>query len=103
MKAWLDDNLTKVLGYFSTTLATLMTMIASGMFEGLMEPKSIRWLGIFGMLVGGATVGRGYNNTSREKVAEAMSEAIRAVPGEPLPPHPDPCRHHPDRARRGQG
>lgn len=85
MKAWLDDNLTKVLGWFQTTNTTLITMIAVGMFDGLLDPKAIRWLGIFGMLLGGATVTRGQSNTAKIKVATAMQDAINAVPGAPLP------------------
>lgn len=85
MKAWLDDNLTKVLGWFQTTNTTLITMIAVGMFDGLLDPKVIRWLGIFGMLLGGSTIARGQSNTAKVKVAEAMQDAINATPGGPLP------------------
>ncbi len=77
---WIIDNLTKILGVIATINATLMTMIASGTFDGLMDPKSIRWLGIIGMLVGAATTARGFNNTSQERIAQAMQSAILATP-----------------------
>lgn len=76
------DNLTKILGTFSTVITTMMTMIASGVFEGLLDPKDIRWLGIFGMLVGAAITGVGFNNTSKERIARAMETAIKAQPPE---------------------
>lgn len=82
---WLTENLTKILGSISTVITTMMTMIASGTFEGLMDPKSIKWLGIIGMLVSSAITARGFNNSGKEKIATAMQDAINAIPGEPLP------------------
>lgn len=79
---WLEENLTKILGVISTVITTLMTMIASGTFDGLLDPKDIRWLGIIGMLVSAATVGRGFNNMAKVRVAEAMKTAINATPGD---------------------
>lgn len=75
-----SNNWTKILGTTSTMLTTLMTLIASGAFEGLLEPATIKWFGIAGMLVGSATVGVGFNNSARVKVAEAMETAINASP-----------------------
>lgn len=76
------NNITKILGVASTVLSTLMTMIANGMFEGLLEPSAIRWIGIIGMLVGTAVTAVGFNNSSKEKLASAMEAAIKATPGE---------------------
>lgn len=78
--SWITDNITKILGAISTVIATLMTMIASGVFDGLLDPKDIRWLGIFGMLVSAAITGVGFNNSSKERVAKAMEVAIRSEP-----------------------
>lgn len=77
---WLNENWTKILGTLSTMLTTLMTLIASGAFEGLLEPSAIKWLGIAGMLIGSATVGVGFNNSTKERVASAMETAIKAQP-----------------------
>lgn len=73
-----SNNWTKILGTLSTMLTTLMTLIASGAFEGLLEPSVIKWLGIAGMLIGSATVGVGFNNSAKARVAEAMETAIKA-------------------------
>lgn len=78
----ISNNLTKISGTVSTLLATLMTLIASGAFEGLLDPSVIKWLGIAGMLVGSITTGVGFNNSSKEKVASAMETAINARPGQ---------------------
>ena len=83
---WFTDNLTKILGTLTTMLSTLVTLSASGALDGLMSATSIRWLGVIGMLVGSATVGRGFNNTGKEKIASAMQTAIKAMPGSELPP-----------------
>lgn len=77
---WMADNLTKILGIASTVVTTLMTMIASGTFDGLLDPKAIRWLGIAGMLIGSAVTARGFNNSAKVKVAQAMETAINATP-----------------------
>jgi hypothetical protein len=77
-----SNNWTKILGTLSTMLTTLMTLIASGAFEGLMEPSLIKWLGIAGMLIGSATVGVGFNNSTKVRVAEAMQTAINSTPGD---------------------
>jgi hypothetical protein len=77
-----SNNWTKILGTVTTMLTTLMTLIASGAFEGLLEPSVIKWLGIAGMLIGSATVGVGFNNSTKARVAEAMETAINATPKE---------------------
>jgi hypothetical protein len=77
---WLANNMTKVLGAVVTVLGVLQTMITGGAFEGLMDPRSIRWLAIVTTLFGAAITGVGFNNSSREKVAAAMETALRATP-----------------------
>jgi hypothetical protein len=81
-----SNNWTKILGTVTTMLTTLMTLIASGAFEGLLDPSIIRWLGIAGMLVGSATVGVGFSNSTAEKVAKSMETAIKSeIPKESSP------------------
>ena len=95
---WVGDNRTKLLGSITTLLSTLTGMIASGMFEGLMEPTAIRWVGIIatlvGVVVGGGTVAVGFSNTTQERIAQAdatvavaqaqtavaMTDALNTVP-----------------------
>lgn len=82
-----SNNITKILGTLSTTLTTLMTLIASGAFEGLLDPVVIKWLGIAGMLIGSATVGVGFNNSAKVRIAEAMETAINATPPKEINPN----------------
>lgn len=77
---FISNHITKVLGAVSTVLSTLMGLIASGQMEGLMSPESIRWLAIIGTLVGAAITGVGFNNSTKERVAQAMELAIKAQP-----------------------
>lgn len=77
--SFLANNITKILGAIQTTL---MAMIAAGSFDGLLSGPSIRWIGIVGTLVGAATTAVGFNNTTKERVAEAMETAIKATPGD---------------------
>jgi fructose-specific phosphotransferase system IIC component len=76
----LSSNWTKILGTISTVLSTLMALAANGSFDGLLEPSSIKWMAIVSLLLGAAITGVGFNNSSREKVAEAMQTAIKANP-----------------------
>lgn len=84
MKDWLLQNLTKVFGSIVAVLGTLQTLVSTGGFEGLLEPSGIRWMNIWIALLttlfGGATVARGFNNSTKEKVAAAMQDAINAPP-----------------------
>lgn len=77
---WLNSNWTKILGTLTTMLSTVMALIASGSFEGLLDPIAIKWLSITGIIVGAATAGVGFNNSSKERVAAAMETAIMATP-----------------------
>ncbi len=87
---WLSENLTKVLGWSTTFFGTLSTMVQAGTFNEVLERPTIVWIGILSSMatamLGGATVGRGFNNSSKERIALAMVTAIKATPGEDLPP-----------------
>lgn len=78
----LNNNWTKILGTATTLLSTLMALVANGSFDGLLSPTAIKWLSIIGILVGAATAGVGFNNSSKERVAVAMETAINASPSE---------------------
>lgn len=82
---WLNSNWTKILGTLTTMLSTVMALIASGSFEGLLDPIVIKWLSIIGIVVGAATAGVGFNNSAKVKVAEAMQTAINATPPKETP------------------
>lgn len=72
------NNLTKIAGAVTTVQGVLLTMIAGGTFDGLMSVAAIRWLGIFVTLTGALITGLGFNNSTKEKVAQAMETAIKA-------------------------
>lgn len=81
------DNLTKILGGITTLIGTAQTLVTTNAFEGLLSPVGVRWLSIIlalaTALLGGATLGRGFNNTTQVRVAEAMKDAINSTPPEP--------------------
>lgn len=83
------DHLTKLLGSLSTAVGTVQVLITTGAFNGLLSDNGVRWLGIAAAiataLLGGATVARGVNNTTKERVAAAMQDAIHATPPETKP------------------
>ncbi len=87
---WLSENLTKVLGWSTTFFGTLGTMIQAGAFNEVLSRPTVIWMGILSAMatamLGGATTARGFNNTSKERIAQAMVTAIKATPGEDLPP-----------------
>jgi uncharacterized protein YwbE len=79
---WIANNITKILGVITTISGTVMTLITTGAFEGLMSANSIRWMSILMTLLGAAITGVGFNNSTKVRVAEAMQTAIRATPGQ---------------------
>lgn len=79
---WLNDNWTKILGTLTTMLMTVIALAANGSFEGLLSPEAIKWLSIIGIVVGSATAGVGFNNSTKERVAVAIETAIKATPPE---------------------
>ncbi len=79
-----SENGTKILGALTAVLGTLASLIAAGAFKELLSQTAIGWLNIVVSLatagVGGATMARGFNNTTKERVASAMQDAIKATP-----------------------
>lgn len=84
MNSFWNNHGTKILGWFTTTLGTIGTLLLTGAFNGLLEDTSIRWLTIIvAVLTGGtgvATVQRGNVNTAQIKVADAITTALNAPP-----------------------
>ena len=92
---WLDHR-TKILGYSIATAGFISTTIAAGSFMDLLEPSTVKWLGILcGFVItvfGGGTVAVGNSNAGKIRVAEAnadvanaMKAAIEATPGDRAP------------------
>jgi hypothetical protein len=85
----LVDNKTKILGTLTTIVASLLSMIALGMFAAdasspaLLEPLTIRWMTIFlsllNIALGGGTIAAGIANTTSTKVAEAKAQVASAL------------------------
>ena len=82
---WLNDNWTKILGTLTAMLSTVIALAANGSFDGLLSPEAIKWLSIIGIVLGSATTGIGFRNTTRERVAAAMETAIKSNPPEVKP------------------
>lgn len=76
----LNNNWTKILGTIATVLSTLTALAASGAFDGLISLHAIKWISIIGILVSAAITGVGVRNTTAERVATAMQDAIKASP-----------------------
>lgn len=77
------DNRTKVLGYANATAGFISTTIAAGSFMDLLEPSTVKWLGIlcgfFITVVAGGTIAVGNANTSNVRVAEAKAQVATAI------------------------
>ena len=57
----------------------MIAATAGGMFTGLIEESTIKWLAIFGFFMNAFLVSIGNRNTTAEKVAEAKIEVARAM------------------------
>jgi hypothetical protein len=79
----------KIMGTLTVMLGFALTGIAAGQLDtelGSHKNLMLFVLGMFFTALGGGTVVKANGVTAQVKVAEAMSEALRATPGEPLPP-----------------
>jgi hypothetical protein len=80
---FLKDHKTKLLGTLTTVIATLLSMIALGMFDAdmtspaLLEPTTVKWmtvvLSLLNVVLGGGTVAAGLSNTTQERVAASAA------------------------------
>lgn len=76
---WLNGNWVKILGSIGALNSALIAATAAGMFIGLVEEATIKWLAIFGFFMNAWLVSVGYRNTTQEKVADAKAEVARAM------------------------
>ncbi len=87
--AFLKENLQSISGSLTSMVGFAMTGIAAGQLDRLLGDNRDVCLFFLGMLVtglGGVTITRANSVTAKVRVAEAMSEAVRATPGSLLPP-----------------
>lgn len=82
--SFFSEHGTKLYGAATAFLGTLATLIQTGAFNELATKATIGWMGIFTALatavVGGMTMTRGFTNSTKEKVAAALQDAINATP-----------------------
>lgn len=82
--SFFEEHGTKLYGGATAFLGTLATLIQTGAFNELLSKSAIGWLGIFAALatavLGGMTMARGFTNTTKERVAAALQDAINATP-----------------------
>jgi ABC-type uncharacterized transport system permease subunit len=86
---WLVENKTKILGTATTIIATILAMIALGMFDktaddvALIAVHQLRWmtvvLSILNVSLGGGTIAAGVANTHAVRIEEAKAEIATAM------------------------
>lgn len=86
---WLNEHKTKLLGIATALVATLLSMIALGMFNAdanspaLLDPLTQRWmtilLSLLNVALGGGTYAAGVSNSSKVRIAEAKAEVAGAI------------------------
>lgn len=77
---WVTENKVKIMGSITTMNGTLIALVAGGAFNAVLSTSQIVWLGIFGAFVGAALTGAGFTNTTKERIAAAMQDAVNATP-----------------------
>jgi len=76
---WLNGNWVKTLSSIGALNSALIAATAGGMFLGLVEDTTIKWLAIFGFFMNAFLVSVGHRNTTQEKVADAKVEVAQAM------------------------
>lgn len=76
---WLNGNWVKTLSSIGALNSALIAATAGGMFLGLVEDTTIKWLAIFGFFMNAFLVSVGQRNTTQEKVADAKVEVAKAM------------------------
>lgn len=76
---WLDGNWVKTVSSIGALNSALIAATAGGMFTGLIEDATIKWLAILGFFMNAFLVSVGNRNTTQEKVADAKVEVARAM------------------------
>ena len=77
---WLTNNWVKALSTLGALNSALITATASGMFDGLLAPQSVKWLALIGFFMNAWLIGVGFNNSTKERVAAAMETALKSTP-----------------------
>lgn len=84
MNGIINEHGTKIYGALTAFFGALQGLITTGAFNNLMSTAGVGWLGIFSALatavLGGMTMARGFNNSTKEKVASVIEAAINATP-----------------------
>jgi len=86
---WLSSNWVKVLSSVGALNSALIAATAAGMFVGLVEDTTIKWLAILGFFMNSWLVSVGFKNTTEEKVAAAEVKVARAMETAILATPPD--------------
>jgi hypothetical protein len=81
---WFTDHLTKILGTAQTLVAAVLGAVATNQIPDIIaqDSRGMQWLILANILLGAVTVGVGFNNSAKAKVAAAMQDAINAQPPE---------------------
>lgn len=80
--AWLSTHTTTILGSAQTFVAATLGAAAAKQIPDLIavDSRAFQLLVLANILLGGATIGAGFNRSSRVAVAKAMETAINATP-----------------------
>lgn len=78
----ITDNITKILGTLQTLVAATLGAVALNQIPDLIAQDStgMQILILLNVLLGPLTVGAGFSNSAKIKVAEAMQTALKAQP-----------------------
>lgn len=76
---FINDNWVKTLSALGAMNSALIAATAGGMFEGLIEAGTIKWLAIIGFFMNSWLISVGYRNTTEQKVADAKVEVAKAM------------------------
>lgn len=76
---WLNSNWVKTLSSAGALNSALIAATAGGMFTGLVEDTTIKWLAILGFFMNAFLVSVGQRNTTQEKVADAKAQVAKAM------------------------
>lgn len=81
---YMTEHGTKIYGGLTSFFGTVGGLVTTGAFNELLTKPQIGWLGIVctvsTAVLGALTMARGFNNSTAEKVAEAMHTAIKTQP-----------------------
>lgn len=76
---FLNSNWVKLLSSIGALNSALIAATAGGMFDGLVDGSTIKWLAILGFFMNAWLISVGYRNTTEIKVADAKVEVAKAM------------------------